>query len=354
MRQNENEIRIKDFLGFLEDIINTLRESVLVLDGELRVLRANDSFYKNFYTTKKLVEGRFFYKLARGEWDIPKLRKLLKSVLPQKRIFEDFEVERVFEGIGRRTMLLNARQLKIRVGREPLILLAIEDVTEKKKVLASLLQTGKLAAIGQLSAGIVHGLSSPLTGVANFVDVYLHQEKPGSLRYKELKIMHEGCRYMIDIIKNLTDFAANKGGSFKPVNLAEVVKSVLLFTERQFAIRNICIIQSFPNNLNIINGDRNQLQHAILNIMINSLESMNKGGKLTFRARNIAASKRVVLEIEDTGKGIKREYLPRLFEPFFTTKKIKSGAGLGLAVVYGIVQHHNGKISVESVEKKRH
>ncbi len=126
-------------LSYAQDIIRTLREPFLVLDRELRVQSANPSFYRNFHTSEEETERRFLYELGNGQWDIPRLRELLEEVLPQNHTIEEFEVEHDFPAIGRRSMLLNARRVLRDSEPGHLILLAIEDVTERKQVEATLI-----------------------------------------------------------------------------------------------------------------------------------------------------------------------------------------------------------------------
>ena len=117
---------------FAEDIINTVREPFLLLDKDLRVVKANGSFYRNFKVSPDETIGALIYDLGNRQWDIPKLRELLETILPEKTTFDHYEVEHVFSIIGKRVMLLNARQIKRALGKEKIILLAIEDVTEHK------------------------------------------------------------------------------------------------------------------------------------------------------------------------------------------------------------------------------
>ena len=124
----------QDALDFAESILATLREPFLVvLDKDLRVVRANRSFHKAFHVSEEETENRYVYELGNRQWDIPQLRTLLEEVLPQNHAFHDFEVEHQFPRIGRRTMLLNARRVRGRIDSRELILLAIEDVTEHRR-----------------------------------------------------------------------------------------------------------------------------------------------------------------------------------------------------------------------------
>jgi len=121
--------QLQGTLHYAQGIVETVREPLLVLDGELRVQSANHSFYQTFKTMPPETEGRLIYELGKGQWNIPRLRQLLEEIVPQNSVFENFEVEHDFPDIGVRTMMLNARRLEARPGHPPLILLAMEDVT---------------------------------------------------------------------------------------------------------------------------------------------------------------------------------------------------------------------------------
>src|SRR5579884_2499883 len=119
---------------YAEAIVETVREPLVVLDQNFHVLTANRSFYKIFHVIKKDTEGKSLYKLGNGQWDNPKLRKLLEDILPRRTFFQDFEIEHDFPEIGKRIVLLNARKVIQKNNNEPMILLAIEDITEKRHI----------------------------------------------------------------------------------------------------------------------------------------------------------------------------------------------------------------------------
>jgi len=128
---------------YTEGIVNTIRDPLLILDNDLRVKRATNGFYNKFKTTEKETDGRYLYELSNGQWDIPRLRELLEKILPEKKELEDFEVTQVFSQLGKRSMCLNARQIE-NINGEQLILLAIEDITYKKKVEEGLAEAERL------------------------------------------------------------------------------------------------------------------------------------------------------------------------------------------------------------------
>src|SRR5687768_2437198 len=130
-RRDESELR--HALAYCDSIIATLREPFLVLDAALRVVTANAAFYRDFHVTPKETEGRFVYDLGDGQWDIPMLRSLLEEVLPENHTVRDFGVEHDFPGIGLRSMLLNAHRFPPEAEDPDYLLLAIEDVTERRR-----------------------------------------------------------------------------------------------------------------------------------------------------------------------------------------------------------------------------
>jgi PAS domain S-box-containing protein len=131
--RREQEHRLKSALDYAESIIATVRESLIILDKSLRVQTANASFYRNFHASKEDTEGHFIYELGNRQWDIPELRTLLEKILPHNHSFQDFEVENDFPMLGRRIMLLDACLLMPTDSRPELILLAIEDITERRR-----------------------------------------------------------------------------------------------------------------------------------------------------------------------------------------------------------------------------
>jgi PAS domain S-box-containing protein len=126
--------RLKDASEYAQDIVSTVREPLVVLDDKLRVISANRSFYSTFKVTPEMSENTMLFDLGNGQWEIPRLRELLEEVLPKSTTIDDFEVEHNFPDIGQKTMLMNARRIQSKAGAAPMILLAIEDITERRRV----------------------------------------------------------------------------------------------------------------------------------------------------------------------------------------------------------------------------
>jgi PAS domain S-box-containing protein len=186
-----------------EDIVETAREPLVVLDSDLRVLLANRSFYDSFKVTPKETIGKLIYDLGNRQWDIPKLRTLLEEILPKDNKFDDYEVEHVFSSIGHKIMLLNARRITQKESVSQMILLAIEDITERKDIEAGLERTRKELEVIKKSAdesleyaeSIINTVREPLislnqdlrvvTASRSFYEVFKvnHEETVGQLIY---------------------------------------------------------------------------------------------------------------------------------------------------------------------------
>jgi PAS domain S-box-containing protein len=150
---------------YAESIVETLRESLVVLDEQLRIVIANQTFYKTFKASLEETVNKFIYDLGNGQWNIPALKELLEEIILKNTQFQDFEVEHEFPSIGRKMMLLNARQIYQRDINKPLILLAIEDITEKKKLESQLLSAQRMESVGTLASGIAHDINNVLTPI---------------------------------------------------------------------------------------------------------------------------------------------------------------------------------------------
>ncbi len=130
-------------LHYFETLVDVARESFLILDSDLRVISANPTFYRNFQVSLKQTENKLFYKLGNGQWNVPKLKRLLEEILPEKKVVRDYEVSHVFEKIGKKTILLNARQ----IDTVQLIILAMEDITVRKNLEEKLVRVAKKLAV---------------------------------------------------------------------------------------------------------------------------------------------------------------------------------------------------------------
>lgn len=225
------------------------------------------------------------------------------------------------------------------------------DISDRKNLEQQIIQTEKLATIGQLAAGIAHEIGTPLniiSGNAEFVLLDMKESDPG---HQELITIIEQTRRMSTLMRQLLDFARPKVLSLQPTDINGVLTDVLNFTRVQFKKGDIEIGTRLEEGIPKVYGDPALLYQVFLNIVVNAFQAMTKGGTLMIRTGadgGKESHKRVVIEIADTGEGIRPENLQKIFTPFFTTKEPGKGTGLGLAVTRRIVEEHSGTIELKS------
>jgi signal transduction histidine kinase len=221
-----------------------------------------------------------------------------------------------------------------------------ERTRELEETQAQLVQSEKLASIGQLAAGVAHEINNPLGVILGFSQVIMKRlPEDDPLRKPLSSIEREGLRCK-KIIQGLLDFSRRSPQTLQPVNLNDVVEAACALSEYQISLDNINTIKGYAPNLPKILADANQLQQVFTNLVINAYHAMPQGGTLRIVTRG--ASDKVQTIISDTGVGIPPENLKSIFDPFFTTKEVGKGTGLGLSISHGIIKSHGGDIKVDS------
>jgi len=210
-----------------------------------------------------------------------------------------------------------------------------------------LLRSENLASLGQLAAGVAHELNNPLATVLLYADILLKECADDDPRRADLEMIVSETKRCKTIVAALLDFARQTQVAAQPIDLNELVQSVVKVERRRGACPRVKIITELDPDLPEIQADPAQLRGVLVNLMANAVEAMPHGGHLTLRTRS-GPTGMVTVEVEDTGTGIPQESLNKLFTPFFSTKPVGKGTGLGLAIVYGIVKMHRGQINVRS------
>ena len=211
-----------------------------------------------------------------------------------------------------------------------------------------LVQSEKLSAFGQLSAGIAHEVKNPLTGILGYAQLSLRKIDKETSLHKNISVIEKEAKRCKAIIENLMKFARQEQVEFKETDLINVAGDALAIVDHQLSINRIKVIKQFDPALPLISGNANQIQQVLINLMINSQQAMDgEPGTISLRIRN-CNDKWVEIWLKDSGPGIDKEIQDKLFEPFFTTKKSGKGTGLGLSMSYGIINEHKGKILIHS------
>ena len=351
------EVRI-----YANSIFDTLREPLLVLDTSLRIVSANRSFYRIFQVTREATEGCLVYELGSHQWDIPRLREQLETIVPANAHFEDFEVDHTFPTIGHKTMLLNARRLQRKNGEPWLILLAIEDVTDRRRAEAVLArQTRELgrsnADLQEFASVAAHDLQEPLRKIQAFGD-RLRGRAAAELSAEGLDYlerMQNAANRMQQLIRDLLTFArvTTKASPFQPVDLKEIVAGVLSDLEVKIQETKAGVqIGELPT----IEADPTQMRQLFQNLIGNALKFQPKGQRpvVTVGSRNPDGggkpAKMCELSVADNGIGFDERHVDRIFQVFqrLHGREEYDGTGVGLAICRKIAERHGGKIRAES------
>jgi len=211
-----------------------------------------------------------------------------------------------------------------------------------------LLQSEKLAAMGRLTSQIAHELNNPLYGIMNTLELLKTEVAPQSKRRKILEMALSETVRLSDLLRKMLSFSKPDQEQRQPVDINTVIDEILLLHEKQLRENDIRIAATFADGLGRVNASKDQLRQVFLNMVANARDAMPDGGTLTVTTGSDGEN--VIIEITDTGMGIKEAHLDKIFDSFFTTKGEVKGVGLGLSVCYGFIKDHGGDIVVKSQE----
>ncbi len=217
-----------------------------------------------------------------------------------------------------------------------------------RRAQAALVQSEKMSAFGQLSAGIAHEVKNPLAGILGHAQLCLRKLKKGDALFDYLTIIEHETKRCTDIIANLMKFARQEKLEHEPLDLNEVVRQAMAIVDHQLTINNVKIELKLAMKLPPIHGNANQLQQVLMNFAINAQQAFDGNPGIVRITTEQRDDDKVLLVFADNGPGIPADIRAKVFEPFFTTKAAGKGTGLGLSVTYGIIKDHHGEIKLES------
>lgn len=332
--------------AWLREILDTVSEGIILLDGQRRVVRANPL-------------GMAYLEVLAGPYIGAELTRLgdrrLDEFLHPSHGGTLQEVE--VAGPPRRIFEVDARPIRrLQSGW----VVVLRDVTERREIQERVQTQERLAAIGQLAAGIAHDFNNLLTGMMGFAELLRDRpDLPAQVREWAGTILQQG-RSAAQLIRQILDFSRKSLMEKQPVELVAFLSEAAKLFQRTLTA-SIEVNLEYEAGEYWVHGDPAQLQQVLMNLVLNARDAMPNGGRLTIRLSRfhlaegtpapypgLGPGEWVRLEVADTGTGIPPEILPRIFEPFFTTKERGRGTGLGLAQVYGLVRQHDGFIDVRS------
>ncbi|HET7295568.1 MAG TPA: ATP-binding protein [Gemmatimonadales bacterium] len=324
-----------------ETAFDALSEGIAVVDDAGRVRRANRAFASLVGASIPAVIGRDLVEALLGP--SPALSELIAAARhggrPQPLVLRS--------ALLGRALRVNAARIPAPAQEQSLVVL-VEDVTDQQAMEAQLIQSEKLAAVGQLVSGVAHELNNPLTSIAGLSEFLLEQKDLGSKDRGHLRVIHEQADRAGRIVRNLLTFARKGPAERVAVDLSDVVQRTLLLMSYDLQLKDITIDKNLAHVPAVL-GDQHALQQVVINLLNNAAQAVALNPADRPRAIQVRtwADERVRLRVADSGPGIADDVLPHLFTPFFTTKEPGQGTGLGLSITYSIVEAHGGRITVE-------
>ena len=364
-KERENlEKRIKQVAEEWEATFNSITDLISIHNIDFKIMRVNRSFANMFGMEPEKLVGKTCYEILHETKEPPEdcpHKKVLETKKPQQmdffeprfKIYLEASVSPIFN--EKEETIATVHIIKDITARKKSEQKLADAYQELKDTQEQLLQSAKMAAMGQLAAGISHELNQPLTGIKGFAQaVLMDLEKESPFRNDLNKIVGQVDR-MDTIIKNVRFFARKSDFEMVELDINQVILNSLMLLSQQLKVHNIRVIQGLGSDIPKIQGDPNQLQQAFLNIISNARDAIlnlnrPEGGEVRIQTSLSQDRNHVEVIFQDTGCGIPEGNLQHIFSPFFTTKSPNRGTGLGLSITYRIIENHQGKIDFKTKE----
>jgi len=222
------------------------------------------------------------------------------------------------------------------------------DIKQLQELNSQLIRTEKLAAMGTLSAGVAHEINNPLASISSLIQMIQAKPDLDAVTKEKLALISTQITRITQVTKDMMDFARVRPAAKMPVKVDKIIETVLRLASFDKSFQKLNLEKNLTENLPEIFADTDQMQQVFLNLLLNARDAMPEGGELRIETRQTGGE--IEIEIADSGSGINEKDLKKIFDPFFTTKSAGKGTGLGLAVCYGIITAHGGRIEVSSNE----
>ncbi|HEX8616347.1 MAG TPA: response regulator, partial [Thermoanaerobaculia bacterium] len=349
---------------YAQDVVDTVREPLLILDASLRVHSANRAFYQTFGVVAADTEDRLVYELGNGQWDIPALRTLLEDIVPMSSVFNDFELEHDFPLLGRRVMLLNARKLRQRNHAE-LLVLAMEDVTERRRAEADVAKAKDVAETANRTkslflANMSHELRTPLNAILGFSEMLQEEAVERNLHDfdSDLQKISLSGRHLLGLINDILDLSKIEAGKMElrveSFDIGALIEEVASTIELQVEKNGNTLEIVCAPDIGAMRADVGKVRQGLFNLVANAAKFTHDGRiKIVAERAVMDGTDWINFTISDTGIGMSPEQIVRLFQPFTqadasTTRRF-GGTGLGLALTRRFCQLMSGDVTVRSV-----
>jgi len=349
---------------YAQDIVETVREPLLMLDTTLRVHSANRAFYQTFQVSPAETEHHLIYDLGNGQWDIPALRTLLEDIVPQNSVFSDFELVHTFPVIGRRVMLLNARKLKAGNHGE-LLVLAMEDVTERRRAEEEAAKARETAEAANRTkslflANMSHELRTPLNAILGYSEMLQEEAVDQGVQgfLPDLRKIHVAGKHLLALINDILDLSKIEAGKMElyleTFSIPKLIEGVVETLQPLINTNANTLHVACPTDLGMMRSDMIKVRQSLFNLLSNAAKFTKEGSISLEVSRDMWEEREwIQFRVSDTGIGMTPEQLLKLFQTFSqadtSTTREFGGTGLGLALTRCFCQLMGGDVSVTSI-----
>jgi two-component system cell cycle sensor histidine kinase/response regulator CckA len=357
--KKEAERAIIESAEKIRSIFDTVVDGIIVADLRGTILDINDTTVKlaRFHTKGDLI-GKKISQFLREE-DTTRALRHFKQLLQKSKV-RNLEYVFVTKDGQEVPVEVSGALLKGTNGDSNGVVIVIKDISERRNLEVQLIQAQKMEAIGRLAGGIAHDFNNWLTVIQGYSELLLTNLDPGDPIYQNIKQIHKAGERAESLTRQLLAFSRRQVMQTRVLDLNQLIKDMEKMLKRLLS-ENIEFITVLDSNLQNVKTDPAQIEHVIMNIVVNARDAMPDGGRITIRSEFITDASKVLahynvqedkpfikLSISDTGLGMSKETQAHIFEPFFTTKDKGEGTGLGLATVYGIIKQSEGFVTVDS------
>lgn len=352
--QMENYIHeITVLKDYNEKIIHSIGAGIIIINPDLNVEKVNSSFLEYFNLDEQHVLGKNIRQLyldiidddiiensqailARTHKEYSKVKRAGKNTVYEMKLYPIESLDEDYREIGET------------VG----CVLVVEDISRKIEFEEKIFQAEKLSSISMLSAGVAHEINNPLSSIMTNVQNLIEEENDEENRIA-LKWIEQETRRIAKIVQKLLDFSSSDFDSIQETDVNKVIGETLaLITYSLKKTQDIAISTDLEEDIPPAGMSQDEFKQIIINLVKNSIQAIAEKGQILIKTRHSLTDNTICLTIEDDGGGIKEDLIPQIFDPFYTTKHNGEGTGLGLSVVYGIMNKYKGTISVTSKEGK--
>ncbi|MGF2034560.1 MAG: chemotaxis protein CheB [Nostoc sp. CmiVER01] len=358
-----NATSLEQARNYAEAIVETVQVPLIVLDSNLRVNKANRSFYETFQVSPSETTQSLIFELGNGQWNLPGLQQILEDILANDTTIQNLEVEHRFEQIGQKTMLLNGWKIA-QQGESQKILLAIEDISDRKRF--ELERTELLAqeqsarqeaenanqAKNEFLSNLSHELRNPLNTILGWAQLVRTRDLDSSAVARAWEVVERSANVQAQLIDDILDLSRITSGKLhlntRLIDLVSVVNAAIESIQFSAEAKGIQIVSQL--NSAIVVGDFDRLQQVMWNLLSNAIKFTPADGRVGVMLE--AVYSHAEIRVSDTGIGISADLLPYVFERFrqgdSSSSKTSQGLGLGLSIVRHIVELHGGTVQAQS------